>query len=86
MEALAGLARVRTQAEEDEKALGLFLRAVSEAPNREDLHREVMYLYAKLGRRSEAVAHYQRLEADLKATLGVAPSPETRAVYKELSG
>jgi DNA-binding SARP family transcriptional activator len=86
VEALANLARLRSQAGRDEQALGFFLRAVSEQSNREDLHREVMRLYAKLGRRSEAVAHYQQFEADLQATLDIAPSPETRALYDEITG
>jgi DNA-binding SARP family transcriptional activator len=86
VEALTGLARLNAESGEDEQALGLLLRAVSEAPRREDLHRDVMQLYAKLGRRSEGVEHYLKLESELKETLGVEPSPETRAVYKDISG
>lgn len=85
VEALAGLARHRAEIGEDERALGLYLRAVGETPNREDLHRDVMRLYARLGRRSEAVEHYHKLEADLKETLKIAPSPETRALYEEIA-
>lgn len=85
VEALGALASLRAGSGDDQQALGLLLRAVSETPNREDLHREVMRLYAAMGRRSEAVAHYKKLEADLSAMLDVAPSPETRALFEELA-
>lgn len=86
VEALTNLARIRAAENNHEQGLGLYLRAVSEYPNREDLHREVMILYNKLGRRSEAVAHYQQLETDLKQALNISPSSETRAVYDEIVG
>ncbi len=86
LEALTQLARLREAEGRDEVALGLFLRAVGEAPNREDLHREVIRLYGKLGRRSEAAEHYHRLEEDFRARYGIEPSPETRAVYQEVVG
>lgn len=86
VEALTNRARLHAKAEEPEQALGLYLRAVSELPNREDLHRDIMQLYAALGRRSEAAAHYQQLEADLKATFNITPSPETRALYDDIVG
>jgi DNA-binding SARP family transcriptional activator len=86
LEALTELARLRENEGQDEAALGLFLRAVSEAFNREDLHREVIRLYGKLGRRSEAAEHYQKLEADLNEKYGIEPSPETQAIYQEVIG
>jgi len=64
----------------------LYLRAVSEARNREDLHREVIRLYGKLGRRSEAADHYQKLEQEFKERYGFKPSPETQHVYQEAIG
>jgi DNA-binding SARP family transcriptional activator len=84
LEALTEMARSRKAKGQAEHALGLFLRAIAENPRREDLHREVMRLYADLGRRSEAAAHYQRLEEDLKTNLGTEPAPETCALYKEI--
>ena len=86
LEALAELARIHDAEGRYEHALGLFLRAVSEAPNREDIHREVIRLYGTLGRRGEAAAHYQRLERDLAEQYGISPSPETQAVYQEAVG
>ena len=84
LEALSEMACARKAEGQAEYALGLFLRAITENPRREDLHREVMRLYADLGRRSEAAAHYQRLEEDLKTQMGTEPAPETRALYKEI--
>jgi len=86
LEALSELARLREQQGADEAALGLYLRAVSEARNREDLHREVIRLYGKLGRRSEAADHYQKLEQEFKERYGFKPSPETQHVYQEAIG
>lgn len=86
LEALTNLAAIRDAEGASEVALGLYLRAVSVAANREDLHREVIRLYGNLGRRSEAVEHYQQLEQDLRDRYGIEPSPETQAIFQEASG
>jgi DNA-binding SARP family transcriptional activator len=86
LEALTNLAQIYEQQGKDEFALGLYLRAVSEVYKREDLHREVLRLYGKLGRRSEAAEHYQRLQMDLLERYNIEPSPETQAVYEEAVG
>jgi DNA-binding SARP family transcriptional activator len=49
----------------------------------EPLHREIMKLYASLGRRSEAASHYQMLAENLKAR-GREPAEETTQLYQEL--
>ena len=82
VEALTELARIREEQERPDVALGLYLRALSEAYNREDLHREVIRLYGKLGRRSEAAEHYSRLENDFKERYNITPSPETQQTYQ----
>lgn len=84
LEALTELARIQAGIGEFEHALGLYLRAVSEYPNREDIHREVIRLYGRLGRRSEAAEHYHKLERSMREQFGIAPSPETQAVYQEV--
>jgi DNA-binding SARP family transcriptional activator len=83
LEALTAMAHVRLAEERPEHALGLLQRALAENPTYENLHREVMQLYAHLGRRSEAAAHYQRLIEDLKKD-GREPSAETHKLYKEI--
>jgi DNA-binding SARP family transcriptional activator len=84
LEALTEMARARKSEGRAEHALGLFLRAITEDPRREDLHREVMKLYAELGRRSEAAAHFQHLEGDLKTNYDAEPEPATRDLYNEI--
>jgi DNA-binding SARP family transcriptional activator len=63
--------------------LGLFQRALAEDFSRENVHQDVMKLYAKMGRRSEAAAHYQRLVEEFKKE-GREPSADTSDVYKEI--
>lgn len=83
LEALAEMAHVRLAEDRPEHALGLLLRALAEDGKKEILHREVMQLYTRLGRRSEAAAHYQRFMEDMRK-LGRSVSDETRAVYEEI--
>lgn len=78
LEALTEMARVRLEEGRQEHALGLFQRALAEDNSRQDLHRQVMRMYANMGRRSEAAAHFQSLSEQ------IAPDPETEAVYQEI--
>ncbi|HVU10928.1 MAG TPA: BTAD domain-containing putative transcriptional regulator [Phototrophicaceae bacterium] len=80
LEALNEMAQHRLAEGRPEHALGLYQRAVNENMNREDIHREIMKLYTRLGRRSEAAAHYQRMTQELNNKL----APETRALYEEI--
>ncbi len=83
LEALTEMAHVRLSEERLEHALGLFQRALAEDFSQQHIHRDVMQLYAKMGRRSEAAAHYQRLIEDLKRD-GLEPSSETKGLYQEI--
>ncbi len=80
-QALIGLGRMYYQLEEAERALGYFLRAVSEKPDREDVHREIMQIYYDAGHLDEAVAQYKTLESTLKRKFNITPSQETRTLY-----
>ncbi len=84
-EALIELARRREAENKLEHALGLYTRALNEIPDREDLHRHVMRLYSQLGRRSEAVDHYQKLVKALEAQ-GREPEEETKQLYSQIVG
>ena len=42
-----------------------------------------MKLYARLGRRSEAAGHYQKL-ADILKSAGREPNSSTKKLYKEI--
>jgi DNA-binding SARP family transcriptional activator len=83
LEALTEIARIRLKEERPEHALALFQKALNEDNSREYIHREVMRLYAQLGRRSEAAAHYQRLAEDFEKD-GISLSTETDELYGEI--
>ena len=78
LEALTMMASVRLEEGRKEHALSLFHKAVNEDNSRQDLHREIMRLYASMGRRSEAAAHYQELVS------GIEVETETEAVYSDI--
>jgi DNA-binding SARP family transcriptional activator len=83
-QALIGLGRMYRQLNEPERALGYFLRAVSEKPDREDVHRNIMQLYYDSGRKDDAVVQYKTLESTLKRKFNITPSQETRALFDRL--
>lgn len=81
-QALIGLGRMHRAMGELERALGYFLRAVAEKPDREDVHRNIMTIYHEQGRVKDVQSQYKSLESILKRTLGIAPSTETRAMLE----
>ncbi|MGQ9848504.1 MAG: AfsR/SARP family transcriptional regulator [Aggregatilineaceae bacterium] len=83
LEALSEMARIRLAEGRQEHALGLLLRAVNENDRYEPIHRQIMQLYADLGRRSEAAAHYRKLLEQLKQE-GKEPEPATKALYESI--
>jgi len=83
IEALSEIARLRMEDGRPEQALNLLLRAVSDDPRRQDIHREVMRLYADLGRRSEAAGHFNKL-SEMLTDRGLDIDPQTHDLYGEL--
>jgi len=81
-QALISMGRLSKRKSELPRALGFFIRALKETPEREDIHREVMSLYLKLGMKEDARQHYRRLAETLRATLGINPSRESQELYK----
>ncbi len=81
-QALIGLGRIHQRRSEFEKALGYYVRSLKEAPEREDIHREVMRLYLQLGMVHDARLQYRSLEEILTSTVGISPSKETRELYE----
>jgi LuxR family maltose regulon positive regulatory protein len=51
---------------------------------REKFHRQLMRVYALSGRRSQAIAQYQRCTEILERELSTAPSPETTTLYRRI--
>lgn len=69
---------------EYEAALRHVNRLLALEPWQEDAHRQKMLLLHLSGRRSAALAHYERSRRDLAEQLGVAPSPETDALRRQI--
>jgi predicted ATPase/DNA-binding SARP family transcriptional activator len=59
-------------------------RALRADPLAEAAHRALMRLYARTGRRQQALAQYQLLRQSLSAELAAEPDPATRALYQQL--
>jgi DNA-binding SARP family transcriptional activator len=80
-QALISMARINKRRENFHHALGFFVRALKETPEREDIHREVMSIYLKLDMVEDALMQYRTLEQILSDTLGIGPSRESRELY-----
>jgi DNA-binding SARP family transcriptional activator len=67
-----------------EEALVILTRALESDPLHEGAVRELMVVLAELGRRSEALARYERLVDDLLDAFGTDPDAKTVALFREL--
>ena len=85
-QAQIGLGRILEHQGDIDGALKHYGRALNATPEREDIHRQVMQLYFQKGDKAKAAAQFVILERSLKQTLNIAPSPETVALYKEITG
>jgi predicted ATPase/DNA-binding SARP family transcriptional activator len=65
-------------------AVAALQRALVADPLAEPAHRALMRLYARTGRRQQALAQYQLLRQGLTAELAAEPDPATRALYQQL--
>lgn len=55
-------------------------------PLREQVHRDMMCLYARSGQRALAVRQYHTCREVLADELGIPPADETNALYREIAG
>jgi DNA-binding SARP family transcriptional activator len=85
-QALIGLGRLTRRRDDLPEALGYFSRALVEVPEREDIHREVMNIYIKLGRKDDARRQYNLLADMLRTELKISPSRETQELLKLMEG
>lgn len=83
IEALSHVAEMWEERERPEKSLALYQKALGEDPRNEHLHRQVLRLYAKLGRRSEAAAHYQHMISEMSSEKSHL-SLETQELYDSI--
>jgi predicted ATPase/DNA-binding SARP family transcriptional activator len=81
---LVDLAEAADAAGQGAEALDALQRALVADPRHEHAVRALMRRHAAAGRRSEALARYERLRGDLRATYGTDPDPETRRLYRDL--
>jgi DNA-binding SARP family transcriptional activator len=84
LEALARLFAQQSKSEPTERAIRTAIRLLSLDPLQEAVHRALMRLYARQGRRGAALRQYQACVAALQRELGAEPETETRRLYEEI--
>jgi DNA-binding SARP family transcriptional activator len=84
LEALARLLAEQTKGAGTERAIQTAVRLLALDPLQEAVHRTLMRLYARQGRRGAALKQYQACVGVLQRELGTEPEAETRALYQEL--
>jgi DNA-binding SARP family transcriptional activator/pimeloyl-ACP methyl ester carboxylesterase len=67
------------------KRAGLWERVLAQEPADEAAHQALMRLYAENGNRSAALTQFHRLRDVLDQELGLAPSSEAIALYREIA-
>lgn len=82
VQALIELGRYHAQSNDQNSALGYYLRAVAENPVREDVHGNIMELYYQRGDKKSVQEQFKFLEKELKRRLNITPSKKTRALYE----
>ncbi|MBI2215865.1 MAG: AAA family ATPase [Candidatus Rokubacteria bacterium] len=84
IDALARLLRHERDAAEPEAAIRTAVRLVAFDATEEVVHRTLMRLYVRAGRRGAALRQYQLCVAALERELGVEPELETKLLYREI--
>ena len=85
LRALRRLLAAQTSGAELEPAVQTGMRLLAIDPLQEHVHRVVMELYDKLGRRSAALRQYHLCAEVLQRELGIRPDAETRSLFERLS-
>jgi DNA-binding SARP family transcriptional activator len=84
IEALAKLLAHRARTSETERAIETAARLLALDPLQEAVHRTLMRLYARQGRRATALRQYQMCVDLLQRELRAEPEVETKQLYQEL--
>jgi len=82
--ALARLLSQQSEARSTERAIQTALRLLALDPLQEAVHRTLMRLYARQGRRGAALKQYQVCVAVLRRELGTEPESETKRLSQDL--
>ena len=84
LEALARLLAHQTKTSATERAIQTAVRLLGLDPLQEAVHRSLMRLYARQGRRGAALKQYQVCVGVLHRELGAEPEAETKRFYQDL--
>ncbi len=84
LEALAQLLAQQTRTKGTERAIQTAVRLLGLDPLQEAVHRTLMRLYVRQGRRGTALKQYQVCAGVLQRELGAEPEAETKQLYHEL--
>lgn len=82
--ALTGMGRIHLRKNELNRALGYLSRAAREAPEREDVHRDVIRLYLQFGMVHEARQQYDVMKQVLEQAGGLQPTKESRDLLEQI--
>jgi DNA-binding SARP family transcriptional activator len=82
---LTRLIRIELHRGAYQQALVYGRRLLESDPTREDVHRDLMRCYSRLGQRSEALRQYRRCREVLQSELDLAPEVETVALADQLT-
>ncbi|HRE48905.1 MAG TPA: bacterial transcriptional activator domain-containing protein [Aggregatilineales bacterium] len=85
-DALIGLGRAYAEHGDKDQAISVYLRALQEVPEREDIHRDLMKFYNERGEREQALTQFRVLSTILDKNLKLAPSKATQKVYESIKG
>ena len=84
LEALTRLLAHQSRTADTERAIRTAVRLLALDPLQEPVHRTLMQLYTRQGRRGAALKQYQLCVDGLRRELGTEPEKETKALYQEL--
>lgn len=85
LSALLALAELHVQRGEKDSAIKVCQRALAVDPYIEEAHRLAMRVYARQGDRAAISRQYQACRRAVETGLGMSLSPETEALYRELT-
>src|SRR5262245_28136444 len=84
VEVLTRLLAIQTKQEALAEAAQTAVRLLALDPLQEEVHRTLIGVYARQGRRGAALRQYQTCVAVFQRELGVDPDPETKRLYQEI--
>jgi DNA-binding SARP family transcriptional activator len=82
--ALMLLMNYETEMHRCEQAIGFAKRILMIDPFRENIQRQLMWLYVQVGRPAHALRQYEKIQSQLLIELNLKPAAETTALYKLL--